>query len=60
MQVAPNKCGTHPPVTVTTMIALKDIGNGNAGVRIVVWTPEASAMIEVGVAGQVFMSALGQ
>jgi hypothetical protein len=39
MQMAPAKCCTNSPVTVATVIALEDIGNGNPSVSVFVRTP---------------------
>ena len=47
MQMAPAKCRTQPPVTVTLVITLKDISNGNPSISVFVRSSQPRAMIKI-------------
>ena len=45
--MAPAKCRTQPPVTVTLVITLKDISNGNPSISVFVRSSKPVGLIKI-------------
>ena len=56
MQLAPAEGCAHPPVAIATVIALKDIGDGNTCVRVFVRAAQLQAVIKIGTSSEVEFS----